>query len=98
MPPISKVISSPFLTDDGVATIFPITRDFTSSLRDKKQIAEIKVKPQAEKISLAKAKLVSKVRQAQIAKRANKPQLDVKAWREAKLEEYRVQKLMARKY
>lgn len=83
---------------EAFETVKTAQKDFTSSLRDKKQIAEIKIKPQAEKISLAKAKLVSKARQAQIAKRANKPQLDVKAWREAKLEEYRVQKLMARKY
>lgn len=31
LPPISKVISSPFFTVDGVATTFPATRDFTSS-------------------------------------------------------------------
>lgn len=33
-----------------------------------------------------------------VKKVSDKPAFDVKAWREAKLEEYRVQKLMARKY
>lgn len=83
---------------EAFETVKTAHKDFDSSLRETTQTAKIKIKPQPERIALAKEKIAAKARQANTVKKPAKPQLDVKAWREAKLEEYRVQKLMARKY
>jgi len=68
--------------------------DMNASLFTTSSTSNINIKPQARE--LIKPKVASLKKQS--AAKSNNKKFDVAAWREAKLEEYRMQKLLARKY
>ncbi len=66
----------------------------------------LNVRPKVERLQVAELEKIKKLRvskktasnRSTVKKSVAQNKLDVKAWREAKLEEYRVQKLLARRY
>ena len=67
------------------------------NVRPKVERLQVSELEKAKKTSTPKSLVVAKA-PARIKATSSQAKLDVKAWREAKLEEYRVQKLLARKY
>ena len=66
----------------------------------------LNVRPKVERLQVAELEKIKKLRvskktasnRSTVKKSVAQNKLDVKAWHEAKLEEYRVQKLLARRY
>lgn len=68
------------------------------NIRPKVERLQVSELEKAKKINAPKNIITAKATRTKAKSSTSQAKLDVKAWREAKLEEYRIQKLLARRY